>query len=262
MTKLPEIPVIYSFARSGGTLANQLLGSHSQCLVLSEVNPAASYKPVADQALEWLDLVDESESHDYSKHPYAWQIAELFKRARVKGKVLIVRDWPTVNFLAGTAGSAYQPSGQLEQHFYLQHAGLQPSPVVLSRQSAAVYASIKKSFSHLGNLAVVPFADAYLSYAKAVAGYPVIHLEDLQADPEQTLGKILEYFGLDKTQIPAVIEAFPDFDRCTGNNTLFVAAESSRARAILPAANKMNLSNPTEAMHEKMAEADRLLGYD
>ncbi len=262
MTSLPEIPVVYSFARSGGTLANQLLGSQSQCLVLSEVNPAASYKSVTDQALEWLGLVDESELHHFSQQPYAWQIAELFKRAQAQGKRLIVRDWPTVNFLAGAAGSAYQPSGQLEQHLYLQHAGLQPRPVVLTRKSAAVYASIKKSFSHLGSLAVSSFADAYLGYARAVAGYPVIHLEDMQADPERTLGKILEYFRLDKTQIPTVIRAFPDFDRCTGNNTLVAPAESSHARVILPAANKMNMNNPAEAMPDKLAEADRLLGYD
>ena len=94
-----SVAVFISFARSGGTLVNKLLGVHPDCLVLSEVNPAASYKPVARQAFEWLGLVTEQETEAFGRLGYSAQLAELSRRAAQGHKRLVVRDWVTVNFL-------------------------------------------------------------------------------------------------------------------------------------------------------------------
>src|SRR5437763_195444 len=106
------MPVVYSFARSGGTLANQLLGVHPDCLVLSEVNPAASVKSVAAQAADWLGLA--AAPKELSALPYREQVRTLAQRALVAGKRLVIRDWVTVNFLPGTSAQTV-PSGELEQ---------------------------------------------------------------------------------------------------------------------------------------------------
>ena len=113
---------MYSFARSGGTLVNQLLGVHPQCLVLSEVNPASSVKPITEQAVEWLRLLNGKEINEFSSMPYHQKISLLHERAESENKKLIIRDWVSVNFLQNSAGDV-KPSGKLEQAFYLKRAG-------------------------------------------------------------------------------------------------------------------------------------------
>jgi hypothetical protein len=209
---MKSIPVVYSFARSGGTLLNQLLGVHPECLVLSEVNPAASYKSVAEQATDWLNLVAAIDVPAFKTLPYDQQITTVYERSVVKGKTLIIRDWPTVNFLPNCAGERIKPSHELEQELYLRHGGFEPIPLVVARRGAAVYESIKRSFSHLNHLELDIFAECYVEYARAVANFPKIHLENLRADPLSVLSTVLTEFNLSQgspltSSHPAILEA-------------------------------------------------------
>ncbi len=258
---MSTIPVIYSFARSGGTLVNQLLGAHPQCLVLSEVNPAASHKPVAEQAVEWLGLVAAHEVDEFSHMPYHRQINLLHTRAAVQGKRLIVRDWVTVNFLPGSAGNNVVPSGQIEQEWYLEHAGFESVPLVIARRSAAVYGSIKHNFSHLQGLEVEVFAESYLEYARAVTKFHKIHMETLRAQPETTLLEILRRFNLVSSHRRSLLQKFHDFRNCTGNTTLRISSESATARQILPPETLVSQETTLTDIHPALVEADRLLGY-
>jgi len=254
------VPVLYSFARSGGTLVNQLLGVHPGCLVLSEVNPAASYKPVPEQAVEWLALVDPAEAPAFARRPYREQLGLLAERAGRGGKRLVVRDWVTVNFLPGAARDHTVPSGELEQQLYLARAGLRPLPLVVSRRSAAVYRSITKSFPHLGELDVGIFAESYLAYARSVAPFPKVHLESLRADPPVALGEILRRFELDDSGRDALLRSFHEFRNCTGNTTLEGRSESATATRVLPPDGARDES-AHGASHPAMAEADEVMGY-
>jgi len=251
---MAAIPVLFSFARSGGTLANQLLGVHPQCLVLSEVNPAASYKPIVEQAVEWLGLAEGDEAPALRSLPYRRQIPLLRERAADRGRTLVVRDWVTANFLPGTAPHVV-PSGAVEQILYLERAGLEPVPLVVSRRAGAVYQSIVTNFSHLRELTVDAFADAYLAYAKAVASLPRLHMESLRAAPEAGVRRLLEAFGLDATPVAALLRDFHGFRKCTGNTTLKGRDGSAAASAILPP------ESTTPIAHPALAEADDLLGY-
>ena len=258
---LSAIPILYSFARSGGTLVNQLLGVHPQCLVLSEVNPAASYKPVPEQAVEWLGLVEAGEADEFAHRPYHRQIAELDRRAAKAGKRLVVRDWVTVNFLPGTAGEATVPSGQLEQALYLEHAGMRPVPIVVTRRSATVYRSIKSHFPHLEDLQPEVFANAYLAFARAVAGFPRVHLESLRARPQAAVAEILSAFELDASPGEALLANFHAFQNCTGNTTLQMRSGSATAQRILPPESDAPDDAALAGRHPQLAEADRLMGY-
>lgn len=255
---MSTVPVLYSFARSGGTLVNQLLGVHPDCLVLSEVNPAASYKPVAEQAVEWLGLVALDEAPGFARRPYREQLAELHRRAAERGKRLVVRDWVTVNFLPGTAGSAAAPSGELEQALYLERAGLEPLAVVVTRAAEAVYRSIRRSFAHLRELDRDAFAIAYLAYAKRVAHLPRVSLEALRQRPPEAVARLLEMLQLRPVDPRSLLDRFADFTRCTGNNSLADKPASASARTVLPA--EADGSGANEA-HPAFAEADRMLGY-
>lgn len=253
--RLSAIPVFYSFARSGGTLVNQLLGVHPQCLVLSEVNPAASFKPVAEQAVDWLELASPTEANELARMPYRRQIALLRERAAQKGKTLVIRDWVTVNFLPDTA-EGVEPSGRLEQNLYLEGAGLEPTPMVVTRKAAAIYKSIVTNFDQLRNLAIDAFVDAYLAYARAVAAFPHVHLESLRASPEAGVAKIIGHFQLDPAAAPAMLRDFHGFRKCTGNTTLQGRGGSAEARIVLPP------EDSPAAAHPALAEADRILGYE
>lgn len=255
------IPVIYSFARSGGTLVNQLLGIHPQCLVLSEVNPASSYKPVMEQAVEWLGLVAANEAEDLAQLPYHLLIGLLHARATEQGKRLIVRDWTTVNFIPGCTVSVI-PSKQLEQMLYLRRSDIEHMPLVVARRSAAVFASIKHNFQHLHSLEMDVFAGAYLEYARAVSGLPRIHLESLQAEPAAVLSEILRHFNLDAGGAETLLRDFSSFSNCTGNTTLQQPGPSALAKTVLIQGTIDATQAPFADLHPAMAEADRILGYE
>jgi hypothetical protein len=258
---MTAIPILFSFARSGGTLVNQLLGVHPDCLVLSEVNPAASFMPVVEQAVEWLGLVEKPERNAFDALPYHEQIGTLDRRAAARDKQLVVRDWVTVNFLPGTARDGTMPSGQLEQCLYLEHGGMQPRPLVIARRAAAVYRSIRRSFAHLRDLEPDAFAAAYLSYAHSVAGLPTIHLEELRGAPAKTLERVLLALGLEATPPDTLLGTFHGFRNCTGNTTLATAGDSTLWERILPPEASGPDTEPAPPVREALAQADCLLGY-
>lgn len=255
-----HIPIIFSFARSGGTLVNQLLGVHPDCLILSEVNPAASIVPLARQASDWLGLIEATEVGRFQELHYSQQIALLDERAKSKDKTLIIRDWVTVNYLPGACGSMVQQSYVLEQPVYLARAGYSLLPLVVTRKASDVYQSIRRSFIQLANLSADDFALSYLAYTRAVSAFPRVSLEALQSAPRETLIQILRKLELSTDYIEMQLETFADFRRCTGNNTLAVPAATSHARHIVPVSRDSVTDDTLNA--EAFTEADRLMGYE
>jgi hypothetical protein len=255
------MPIIFSFARSGGTLVNQLLGVHPNCLILSEVNPAASVVSVAHQASVWLGLIEANEVGQFHQLPYAQQITLLDERAKSKGKTLIVRDWVTVNYLAASAGDLVTPSFILEQPIYLARAGYSLQPLVVTRRANSVYCSIRRNFLQMKNLSVDDFALSYLAYARAVSNFPRVSLEALQLTPRETLIQFLHLLGLSVEHVDMQLENFFDFCQCTGNNTLTALFKATYERHIAPVRNELKVDNICIS-GDAIMEADRLLGYE
>ncbi|MEP6939491.1 MAG: hypothetical protein ABI846_06975 [Rudaea sp.] len=254
------LPVLLSFGRSGGTLVNQMLGVHPDCLVLSEVNPAASFKPIVEQALEWLRLIDAEHAEAFGLLPYDQQIRKLAHLAAARDKTLVLRDWTTVNFVAGTSVYA-RPSRRLEQCIYLKLAGLSPVPLAVVRRSEAVYVSWRENFAQFAELDAAYFIEAYLDYAAAVREYPIVRLEQLRADPQAELRRIFEAFGLSAAPLDFVLANFHRFTNCTGNNTLGDGAKSVSAREVLPPPPRAS-AGLSEDVVTRFALADKWLGYD
>mgnify|MGYP006114596515 CR=1 FL=1 len=252
-----EIPVLYSFARSGGTLVNQLLGVHPQCLVLSEVNPTASFKSIQKQGLEWLGLIEKSYTNKFVSMPYHEQIKFLYDQSTGKGKKLIIRDWVSVNFLPGCSGPEIKPSGELEQAFYLGRSDLRPLPLVIVRKGEAVYKSIQRNLPRMEGLSLKTFSESYLKYAYAVAEFPKIKLESLRSQPASTIREILNRFDLSSDETSFLLENFFNFKNCTGNTSLKKVSKSSLAQKILPPENNIESTS-----HPKLIEANKILGYD
>lgn len=261
-----SIPVYFSFARSGGTLVNKLLGAHPDCLVLSEVNPSASYKSVISQTMDWLGLISVEEAGSFGSRSYGEQIVELHRRAAERQKTLVVRDWVSVNFLPGTAGCHLQPSGVLEQVLYLRKAGLGLTPFVVSRRAHDVFFSIRANFGQFSHLDEADFASAYLAYAQAVSTYPVVQLERIQKTPDESLSLINDLASLSNTYRQKQLAEFGDFDRCTGDNTLRATDQvsaSARPKRSIDVSAKNVESLPLKAETVSLfAQADKLLGYE
>jgi len=256
-----HLPIIYSFARSGGTLVNQLLGVHPDCLILSEINPAASVIPVTKQAADWLGLIEAGEIVQFQEFSYAKQIFILNERAKSKGNMLIIRDWVTVNFLPGAGGISVVPSAILEQHIYLEQVGCSLQPLVITRKANSVYQSIRRNFMHLSNLTADDFLSVYLDYARAVCNFPKVSLEALQFAPRETLIQILRGLGISTSYVDQQLLTFSNFTRCTGNNTLAVPSETTHARHIVPVGSRSETDNVSINREAGFMEVDHLLGY-
>jgi len=254
---LKKIPVVFSFARSGGTLLNQILGMHPEVLILSEVNPSRDAEPMTRQAADWLKLLAEKEKEEFQRLAYGMQIDLLWHKAQKMGKKLILRDWSTVNFMDTKWPMGFMPSQVLEQRLYLEEAGFSVQGLVMVRKFSAMERSIRKTFPDLANIPSEILAKAYLEFAKSVQSYPRIALEVLQMHPLKETKKACKIFGLKEEPAEKICKNFFRFRKCTGNTTLANASISnSWQNIVVQQTEACNKNQPLAA-----TEADQIFGY-
>ena len=255
-----KIPIVYAFARSGGTLLNRCLGCIPGNIVLSEVNPHAALVPIEIQARDWFNLLSYSECIEFRQKTYPDKITLLAEAARQQDRHLIIRDWTTINFLKRASNDIYAPTMVLEQELYLSHHGLLCRPLVLARRSSDVYESIIRTFKHLKNLSVKEFGTCYLAYAQAVSNYPVFHYESFCREPEKQLNKMCEVLGVNYCD--RFVTEFSKFTRCTGDNTLSQRSRGAGLEKITPLKSHHESEFYMAASLDKnCVKADKLLGY-
>jgi hypothetical protein len=117
MTAKPPLRLIHHLARSGGTILCKCLGSMSDVVLLSEVNPAAVAAGVPleplFQAAFWFRLfkLRDVEAMARTGMSFVDRIAVIAERCAARGDILVLRDWTFVDFL----GKPYvdQPSYRL-----------------------------------------------------------------------------------------------------------------------------------------------------
>ncbi|MEW5857922.1 MAG: hypothetical protein AB1861_11150 [Cyanobacteriota bacterium] len=255
------LPVIYSFARSGGTLINRCLGCILGNIILSEVNPHASLVPIEVQAHDWFKLVSSRDFSDFSKKPYADKIRLLAEAARQQDSHLIIRDWTTINFLDRASDDIYAPSMFLEQKIYLEKYGFNIYPVVLVRRAADVYESLTRTFKHLRNLSIKEFGNCYLAYVQKVSTYPLFHYERFCLEPEKELKRMCDVLGVNYSD--NFVTEFSKFTYCTGDNTLPKPSRGAQISKItVMESNQGAESYIAASLDKNCQEADKLLGYE
>jgi hypothetical protein len=256
---MAPVGVLYSFARSGGTLLNRCLGSVDGNLVLSEVNPHGALVPLEVQARDWLGLLG-PEQERIEGDSYGAKIRHLVSLAEGREERLIIRDWTTLNFLRGLHFDYSDPSMLLEQDIYLGRYGLERSTAVLVRRAAAVYESIVRTFDHFHDLGVAEFGAAYATYARAVAGQPVVQFETFCAHPQREMERICGILGAAYAE--NFVSDFSTFDRCTGDNQLATPSRAGGSESIVPLPD--NDDSPAwkaAAADANCRIADELFGY-
>lgn len=260
------LPTLVCFARSGGTLINKIVGSHPKAAILSEVNPAGNaVKGLLDQAHEWLGLISENEKKQMKSSPFGVKIKKLKNEAAKGGRLLILRDWVTVNFFNPFfgRGNSICPSQVLETQLYLSMEGITWEPLVVARRCLEVFQSYSSNIFQLEKKWEDKFFQAYLAYAKQVHNFPKISIEELQVNPTEETKKILSKLGLPSENIPELLNKFQEFDRCTGNNTLHSKPLSAEWKTIQGKNSKRN-KEPlivSEVNRAAAETADKLLGY-
>jgi glycosyltransferase involved in cell wall biosynthesis len=256
-----KIPLIYSFARSGATLINRCLGCIPGNIVLSEINPHASFIPIEVQARDWFNLLSPVDFPKFSNKTYAAKIRLLAEVVQQHGNHLIIRDWTTLNFLDRASNDVYTPTKILEQQLYLSRHNFDCRPIVLTRRAADVYESITRTFQHLRNLSIKEFGSCYLAYAKAVAKYPVFHYESFCREPEKELRRICDVLGVKYSD--TFVTEFSKFTKCTGDNTLLQPSRGNYLERITVLESRQESESYIIASLDKNClEADQLLGYE
>jgi hypothetical protein len=256
-----HIPVVYAFARSGGTLVNRCLGSIPGNIILSEVNPYRSVIPVEKQAKDWFSLISDVECELLLEQSYAHKIHYLETAAKLSGKNLVIRDWVTVNFLDDVLGNGLLlASNLLEQELYLTHYGFTICPLVVSRHSADVYDSIVRTFSQFKALSIKDFGIAYLKYAEAVSHSLIFHYEDICQQPEFFIEKICKVLNINYS--PFFLQTFFDFTACTGDTRLPQESRGQKLKTIVPLSSNTDSDLYMAAVQdENCRKANELLGY-
>lgn len=218
-----QLPVLICYSRSGGTLMNRILGSLENVIVLSEVNPWASFKPMLEQAQEWFCLINSDEKKNLEGKTFAEQVGELQKRATEKGKTIIIRDWSTANFMKGLVRNR-KPSYRLETMIELG-SSFSLKPLALMRDPYSTWKSNSHNFGKYFDLSPESFFREYGRYLASIQSMPRIKLEEFTSFPRDYTRWICEYWNLPFSE--KSLTNFCHFIHCTGDNTLARPIERS-----------------------------------
>ena len=196
--------LMISYARSGGTVLNRCLASLPSVVMLSEVNPdraddgSAACKTVKDQARAWYGI-------DLRSNGYLDNVIELTRLCEGDGRVLVIRDWPVINFVP-TEENHRTPAGRLTALELLRRHG-EVRAFGLVRDAIDIWISNGRRRNFFGG---------YRRYVDALtaAGIPLFQYESLAADPAPILRRICETLGVTYTDD---WRAFAGWTRVTGD---------------------------------------------
>jgi hypothetical protein len=198
MAMQDQISIIYSLARSGGTIISKCVGSIPGNVLLSEVHPRWAFFDPMDQACDWFGLVSDAERHEFRVRTdidYLQRIQLIHSRCAARGLHLIIRDWTHVDFFHGPY--AVQPACRLSQydclkeHFHVNH-------VAIIRHPLDAYLSLRQ---------VPPYRpmgfDYYLPrfrlFADRAGDVGLVRYEDFCDDPQTVVRKICEKLAVNYT---------------------------------------------------------------
>jgi hypothetical protein len=251
------IRLMICFARSGGSLLNQCLGSLDNVVMLSEVNPLGggwgvlgpdSYTTPFEQAKNWYGITLDSQE-------FLPSVIQLHSLCEEQGKYLIVRDWSFVNFVPYT-DNEFNPPKKFLTYELLQFSS-EVIPFAFTRDVIDIWIS-------MGMPDPDPFFNHYLDYVKKIQKleFKIFRYEDFCKNPEQILKQICQYLGI---PFSLAYKNFNNFHQLNGDVQL-KGENASRGkqdreikllpRKVIPE-EKVRVVNSSRAMKE----ANEIMGY-
>lgn len=220
-----SITVLFSYARSGGTLLNRVLNNDENIVTLSEVSPIneisnrAITNPIttiAKQAEQWYGIKLKSKG-------FAEQIIELKMWCDINKKHLIIRDWTYIDFTPSLINNFDPPN------FSTTLAALQGrvkiKTIAFIRDSIDVYLS--------RNVSLNEFYSAYINYVTFLMKnkIPTIKYEDFCEDYNIVLKRLYEILKL-PSRTPEKIETPFGEGRITGDIKLSRGNQFSKVKKL------------------------------
>jgi len=185
------------FARSGGTVLNQCLGSLPGVVMMSEVNPLGggsgkgpeSYRTIKAQAKQWYNIDLKSDELDFTACTL-----ELKDICDQKGKTLVIRDWSYINFIPDEL-NGYKPPYRLLSLEALQ-GKCEVVPFAMVRDAIDIWISFKSK--RIRNYDADDFFDNYLKYIRYLIDHKIriLKYEDFSKDAEHVLREVCEMTGV------------------------------------------------------------------
>lgn len=188
------IIVMICFARSGGTILNQCLGSLPNTMIISEVSPLAGnwrkgnifVGTIKEQAKHWYDIDLKSNGFVES----ALELAEICERT---GRWLVIRDWT----FGGYFPSKNKPDSPPDKLLTLEalDGKCKVCPFCFVRDSIDIWMSLTRRM----DIEMETFFAQYLKYIQdiKVRNITVFKYEDFVRRPEETIRQICQYAGLE-----------------------------------------------------------------
>lgn len=251
------IDLMLCFARTGGTLLNQILGSLPNVVILSEVNPLgggwgregiASLTTPRAQALGWYGI--ELKTSDFGQ-----SLKELSRVCKSQFRRLIVRDWSFVNFMPYENNDYNPPLRLLTLLEIKKHCSVRPFALV--RDAVDIWLSRNIEPADI-------FFYYYLKYVRAIKSLNcrIFKYEDLCEDPESFVKDLCQYLKIDFSERYKDFAAFhtvngdvqrPDDERLRFRE---MGEISRKPRKVLGGKTIQYLNSISS-----FAEANQLLGY-
>ncbi len=210
----PKVAIVYSLARSGGTIFSRCLACISGNIMLSEIHPRWSYYDPLVQARDWFGLISEQERQEFLAqygYDYIKAIQLLGSRCAERDQHLIIRDWTHVDFFAGPfpVKPAYRLSQYevLKNYFDIRHVALIRHPVdtCLSLRKLPPYKDITAS----------DFLARYRSYSAVAQQTGFVRYEDFCDNPTRVIASVCK--TLDVSYSEEFLEKYKSYTTITGD---------------------------------------------
>ncbi len=246
------LSLMICFARSGGTVLNQCLGSLPNVVILSELNPLGSgsgrktesNKTVQEQAKNWYQI-------DIKSDQFTEGILELETKCSVQSKNLIIRDWTFINFVPFKNNNYNPPNRLLSLEALRGKCELKTFAFV--RDSIDVWIS-------RGTPSLSSFFQEYLTYVEVLLEekIPIFKYEDFCNNPNKTISEICSLCNL---QYHEVSNKFKSFSRVNGD--VQILSRGQKQRSVKPLKRKLISKEKIIQLNncQEMIAANNLLGY-
>lgn len=247
------VSVMIAFARSGGTVLNQCLGSLPDVVIMSEVNPLGggwgkkqeySLTSVQEQAKYWYQI-------ELGSKGFVDSVLELEQICTENNKHLILRDWTFSNFMPHRVNDNNPPNKLLTLEVLRGKCHL--IPFVFVRDAIDVWIS-------RGTPPVNEFFKRYLQYIEAIHDLPAFKYETFSRQPGFVINEICNLTGITYSES---WHNYRDFRTIHGDIQSSQISRGVRQGKIQPLPRKRV---PRERIQEvnncqDMVMANNLLGY-
>ena len=196
-----------SFARSGATLLNRCLGSLSNVVIMSEVNPLGggwgekkekSPTTIKTQAKQWYNI-------SLKSNGFCEEALELASICKKQKKHLIIRDWSYVNFVPHEYNNFNPPNRLLS---YEQLKG---------KCHLVAFAFIRDSIDVWISRNTPPVKEFYKQYSKYIDeilknNIKIFKYENFCQNPDLEMKEICRYIGIEYSS------AYKNYNKFTNVN--------------------------------------------